>query len=118
MNSSDKINSKKELLKSFDVFSGLKNQTLDRLAEISEEIELTQGQTLIRSGTIETHCFLLLEGALRLLATDPFRSELFTVGKLEVGGMVGIVDLLRQGPCEAAIARRNLVYLASRLRKC
>ena len=86
MNSSDKINSKKELLKSFDVFSGLKNQTLDRLAEISEEIELTQGQTLIRSGTIETHCFLLLEGALRLLATDPFRSELFTwkARKLEV----------------------------------
>ena len=107
MNSSDKINSKKELLKSFDVFRGLKNQTLDRLAEISEEIELTQGQTLIRSGTIETHCFLLLEGALRLLATDPFRSELFTVGKLEAGGMVGVVDLLRQGPCEAAIARRK-----------
>ncbi len=80
-------------------------ESLLLLAEAAEEKSLTQGQTLLRAGVLETHAFIILQGALRLLARDPFKKELFTVGRVEAGGMVGVIDLLRQGSCEAAIAR-------------
>ena len=45
----------------------------------------------------------MLEGTLDF-AQDPH--DLFTVGRLEAGDVIGVVDLLRQAPCEAAIARQ------------
>jgi len=87
-------------------------KSLEQLAEASEEISLSQGQTLLRAGTIETHAFLLLDGALRLLAEDPFSKDLFTVGRLDAVELIGVVDLLRQGACEAAIARRPCKLLS------
>jgi ATP-binding cassette subfamily B protein len=90
--------------------------SLELLANAAEEVCLNQGQTLLRAGAIESHAFVLLEGALRLLARDPFSEELFTVGRLEEGEIIGVVDLLRQGPCEAAIARRPCRLLSLPLR--
>ena len=55
---------------------------------------------------METHGFILIEGSLRLLAKDPIENELFTIGRLQPGEVIGFVSLLRQGPCEAAIARQ------------
>ncbi len=82
------------------------------LAETSEQINLKQGETLIRAGRIETHAFLILKGALRLLAEDPFNNDLYTVGMAEANEIVGVVDLLRQGSCEAAIARVDSSFLS------
>ncbi len=93
-------------LRQVPAFAEARDQSLALLAEAAEEVTLSQGQTLLRSGVMESHGFLLLDGALRLLSEDPFSRDLFTVGRLEAGELVGVVDLLRQGPCEAAIARR------------
>ena len=49
---------------------------------------------------------MVTNGALRLLAEEPFHSDLFSVGRAEAGELVGVVGLLRQSPCEGAIARR------------
>ena len=95
-----------ETFKAVPAFADASDRSLELLAEASEEVNLSQGQTLLRSGVIETHAFLLLKGSLRLLAEDPQQRDLFTVGRLEPGELVGLVDLLRQGPCEAAIARQ------------
>ncbi|KZR61061.1 ABC transporter transmembrane domain-containing protein [Prochlorococcus sp. MIT 1306] len=99
-------------LQSVPALAEASKKSLERLAEASEELSLNQGQTLLRAGTIETHAFLLLDGALRLLAEDPFSKDLFTVGRLEAVELVGVVDLLRQAPCEAAIARRPCKLLS------
>ena len=93
-------------LRQVEAMTGARENSLELLAEASEEVTLSQGQTLLRSGVMESHAFLLLDGALRLLAKDPFSDDLFTVGRVESGALVGVIDLLRQGPCEAAIARR------------
>ncbi len=93
-------------LRQVEALAGARENSLELLAEAAEEVSLSQGQTLLRNGVMESHAFLLLDGALRLLAKDPFSHDLFTVGRLEAGELVGVVDLLRQGPCEAAIARR------------
>lgn len=83
-----------------------KRESLALLAESVEEVSLGQGQTLLRSRIMESHAFLVIDGALRLLGTDPINGDLYTVGRLEAGELIGVVDLLRQGSCEAAIARR------------
>ena len=95
-----------EALRAVPAFADAHESSLELLAKSSEEVSLGQGQTLLRVGAIETHAFLLIEGALRLLAEEPQRRDLFTVGRLEAGELVGVIDLLRQAPCEAAIARR------------
>jgi len=99
-------------LKQVPAFAEASQKSLDLLAEAAEEVTLNQGQTLLRAGVLETHCFLLLDGALRLLAEDPFYNDLFTVGRLEKGELIGVVNLLRQGACEVAIARRPCLLLS------
>ena len=81
-------------------------QILERLAAAAELVELRQGQTLLRAGTLESHGFVVLDGALRLLAKEPFHHDLFSVGRAEAGELVGVVGLLSQAACEGAIARR------------
>jgi len=80
--------------------------SLGRLAASSELVNLRQGQTLLRAGTLESQGFVVIDGALRLLAKEPFQNELFSVGRVEAGQLVGVVGLLRQAACEGAIARR------------
>ena len=82
------------------------DSSLELLASAAEEVRLSQGQTLLRAGVLETHAFLLLEGSLRLLGQDPVLNDLFTVGRIQPGELLGVIDLLRQAPCEAAIARQ------------
>ncbi len=93
-------------LRQVPALSGGRDSSLELLANAAEDVRLSQGQTLLRGGVMETHAFLLLEGTLRLLGQDPVLNELFTVGRSQPGELVGVVDLLRQAPCEAAIARQ------------
>ena len=101
-----------QTLKKIAALKDAHSSSLEKLAEVGEEVTLNQGQTLLRAGVIETHAFLLLQGSLRLLGKDPGRKDLFTVGRVEPGELVGIVDLLRQEPCEAAIARQPCKLLS------
>ena len=100
------------VLRGVPEFASASEASLVSLAAVCEERSLRQGQTLLRANTIESHGFVLIEGALRLLATEPFGKDLFSVGRLDAGQLVGVVDLLRQAPCEGAIARRPSVVLA------
>ena len=97
---------KLELLRSAPEFKKSAASTLQQLSDAAEILELRQGQTLLRASTLETHGFLVIDGALRLLAQEPFHSDLFSVGRVDAGGVVGVAGLLRQGACEGAIARR------------
>ncbi len=93
-------------LRQVPTLAGASDTSLELLASASEEVHLSQGQTLLRGSVMETHAFLLLEGTLRLLGQDPVLNDLFTVGRVEPGELVGVIDLLRQAPCEGAIARQ------------
>ena len=93
-------------LRRVPALAGARDTSLELLASAAEEVRLSQGQTLLRGRVMETHAFLLLEGTLRLLGQDPVLNELFTVGRVQPGELVGVIDLLRQAPCEAAIARQ------------
>lgn len=99
-------NERLQILRKVPALSAARENSLELLADASDEVRLSQGQTLLRGGVMETHAFLLLEGTLRLLGKDPVLNDLFTVGRVNPGNLVGVIDLLRQGPCEAAIARQ------------
>ena len=94
------------LLGSVEVFKGCSEATLRALEETAASIDLSQGQTLLRPDQIESHCFIVIEGSLRLLAKNPFGGALYTVGRAEARDVVGLVSLLRQQACEAVIARQ------------
>ena len=94
------------LLREVKEFEQASLASIQRLADAAELVQLRQGQTLLRAGSLETHAFVVIEGALRLLAKEPFHSDLFSVGRAEAGQLVGVVGLLRQSACEGAIARR------------
>ena len=110
-NSSDN-NERLTMLRQVPAFSQASSKTLERLAITAEKVYLSQGQTLLRSNAIESHAFLLLEGTLRLLGHDPVLNDLFTVGRLNPGELVGFIDLMRQGACESAIARQPCKLLS------
>ena len=61
----------KERLKRLEIFSGISQSSLDEILKEGIDVDLEQGQTLIRDGVIETHAFILLEGCVRLLSKDP-----------------------------------------------
>ena len=86
------------LLSQVPALAGGQTSSLRLLADAAEEIQLSQGQTLLRGDVIETNAFLVLEGTLRLLGKDPVLNDLFTVGRVQPGELVGVIDLLRQGP--------------------
>ena len=96
-----------EILENVNIFSGVEKNNLEEVAVKSTKVKLAQGQTLIRRGCIETHAFVLIEGSLRLLGQSPNSEDLFTIGRVEAGEIVGLVDLLRQSPCEAVMARQE-----------
>lgn len=93
-------------------FKKANNQTIKKIAEQSYIVELRQGQTLLRSGTFETHAFIIIDGALRILTKEPFDDELFTVDTLGNNSLVGIIGILRQEPCEGAIAKKPTKCIA------
>ena len=94
-------------LRSLKKFENLKDETIEALAKNAEIVEIGQGQTLLRRTAIESHAFIVVTGSLRLLGTDGISGELFTVGRADVGEVVGVIDLLRQAPCETAIGRQK-----------
>lgn len=100
------------LLSETEALNGASQSTIENLIDSVEETQLSQGQTLLREGVMETHAFLLLEGSIRLLGKNPITNELFTVGRINPGELIGIVNLMRQGPCETAIAREPCKLLS------
>ena len=102
-----------QLLQRVTEFKNASTKTIHELAENSEIINLRQGQTLLRVNVLETHAFVV-DGALRLLAKEPFSSDLFSVGTAEARSLIGIVGMLRQSPCEGAIARRPSIRYSTK----
>lgn len=100
------MNKIKELIRTTELFKGLQEEIIEEVSKYSNQVELSQGQTLVRNNTIETHAFILISGSLRLLGKEAFNEELFTVGKASEGSIVGLINVIRQGSCEAAIARQ------------
>ena len=95
-----------------ETIKNISSNNLQKLIHKSEIVDVEQGQTILSKEHISTHAFIILRGSVRLLGHEPVRNELFTVGRVNPGEIIGLVSALRQEACEAAISRQNTQLLA------
>ncbi len=95
-----------QLLDSHPAFAGLGSGGRRRLQAEAEPCSFAIGQALSSAARIPSQVLLLLEGEARLLVRDAGR--LGTVERLGPGSFVGLVSLLRAGPCEEVSAATPL----------
>ena len=75
------------ILKSADIFTTTPDHVLASVAAIAEEVELTDGETFIHEGTLETDMYVIIDGDVRIHQADRklmTRSKGQVVGELEV----------------------------------
>ena len=96
-----------ETLKQYKLFEDLNGKDLSILARESKATTIEQGQIILRPDVIETHAFLVVKGSVRLLTKNPINQELYTVGTADAGDIIGVIDVLRQAPCEIALAKQK-----------
>ncbi|MEA5572289.1 peptidase domain-containing ABC transporter [Calothrix sp. UHCC 0171] len=70
------------------------------------------GQKIIGKEAIPDHIGIIYEGKVRLLGYDPRTQVPITLKILEPGDFVGEISLLRQVPCETAIASTEVIILS------
>ena len=73
-------------------------------------VSLDPGQTLIARNQIQNRVYLVVSGTIRLLWED--EGKINTIGKRNVGQLVGWTNLLRASPCEWVSASSRTVVLA------
>ena len=94
-----------------EVFRILSSDGLKSLSSKCRLIKLSTGKALIRPNLIEKYSYLIISGEVRLLALNPFKDEPFTIAKVQNPSLLGLIDLLRQEPCEIAMASSEVTLL-------
>jgi HlyB family type I secretion system ABC transporter len=91
-------------------FKSLSSQEHDTLFAEAKLLSCPMGHRILRPDTLPDRFFLVLSGAVRLLAETPKGSRSLDV-RVQ-GQMLGWVSLLRAEPCEWVIASEDTVLLA------
>ena len=110
MNGSPSIASVVQKLVKQAPFKSLSSQEQDTLFAEAKLLSCPMGHRILRPDTLPDRFFLVLSGAVRLLAETPKGSRSLDV-RVQ-GQMLGWVSLLRAEPCEWVIASEDTVLLA------
>ena len=82
-----------EQLRASELFGGLTDAALHRVAEATEPVHVTAGGKLTTQGEVADGAYLLVSGRLRAYATQPDGSE-SVLGEIAAGEVVGEMALL------------------------
>ena len=96
---------KLELLKGVPLFANCSKSDLRRIAVLADEVDFTEGRTLIREGTRGQEFFVVVEGALRVTRDGKKLSE------LGAGAFVGEMALVADVPRTATVTASTPVRL-------
>jgi CRP-like cAMP-binding protein len=88
---------KVELLRSVPLFAACSKKELRELASIADEIDVREGKTLMREGSIGHEFFILVEGSVRVTQEDQKLAD------LGPGSWFGEIALLTQEPRSATV---------------
>jgi ATP-binding cassette, subfamily B, bacterial HlyB/CyaB len=108
MTASDPIQA---FLKQIPVFEALSEATLTKLAKQFQPLRYPIGRALTTAKVMPTQVSLIYQGQVRILGYDPRTEAPITLELLEPGQLVGWLSLLRNWPCETAIASTETVCL-------
>lgn len=85
----------KELVAEIDLFNGLSDSQLSRLASITNETEISAGELIFREGTEAIHLYILLEGEVAIQINLSSKPETVTVSIIKMAkqsfGWSGVV---------------------------
>jgi CRP-like cAMP-binding protein len=100
-----KKDSRAEVLKDIDLFSGSDTKTLAKITSITTEVECEPGRELCRQGTAGDQCFIIVEGWASLIIDGE------EVGGVGPGSIVGELALLDPGPRTATVTAQTPMRL-------
>ncbi len=98
-----------QFLASVRPFKQLSATALHDLASKSQLLRYRMGQPIIRRETPPHQIVVLMEGQARLLGNVPNTQIPVTLARLSPGAVLGLAGLIRQIPCESAIASSEAV---------
>ncbi len=94
-----------EILRRVPLFSGLSEEDLRQLSDISEQVRLEPGQELFREGGDGDRAYVLLDGSLEILKSSGGRSVLLSV-RQQAGDLIGEMALVERAPRMATVTAR------------
>lgn len=103
-------------LSALPFFAGVPSEALAGLRSETRELTCRRGQVIFRQGDASTHTFLILEGSVRLGATNPDGVEV-VLDHLSAGdcfGIVGIVGPLPRQSTAVATTRARLLQMPTK----
>jgi CRP/FNR family cyclic AMP-dependent transcriptional regulator len=82
-------NAKLELLRRVPLFAGCKNNALEQIERLADEVDVPDGYTLIREGTFGEQFFLIVQGRVRI---ERGGQTIRTLGPGEYLGEISLID--------------------------
>lgn len=107
-----KIHAIQELLDRIPLLQTIDRQLLTELSERLQPLRYRMGQVILRRETMPAQIMFLWEGQARLLAQIPQATSPITLEILKPGAIIGWASLIRNVPCETAIASIESICFA------
>jgi len=98
-------------LSQIEPFNRLSTSTQLRLAKIGQYYRYHVGQPIALRDRLSAQVNIVVEGTVRLLGYPSEHTAPVTLGRLETGGTIGAIGMIRGVPCEAAIASTEVICL-------
>ncbi|BAZ41875.1 cyclic nucleotide-regulated ABC bacteriocin/lantibiotic exporter [Calothrix sp. NIES-4101] len=101
-----------EFISNVPGFAELPTELITKILPKFQAWRFRIGQKIIDKEAIPDHIGIIYEGKVRLLGYDPRTQVPITLKILQPGDFVGEISLLRQVPCETAIASTEVIILS------
>ena len=93
----------RQVLQGVDIFEGLSDEQLDKVALICAEKRFHKGQVITKEGTRGNELFIITEGFVEVIVGKRPVSQARVVVSLGIGQIIGEMALLDQGPRSATV---------------
>ena len=98
-------------LSQIEPFSKLSPSTQIKIAKIAQYHRYYVGQPIALRDRLSAQINIVVEGTVRLLGYPSDRDSPITIERLETGGTIGAIGIIRGVPCESAIASTEAICL-------
>ena len=98
-------------LSQVEPFSQLSGSAQAKLAQIAQYYRYHVGQPIAIRDRLSAQINVVVEGTVRLLGYPSEHSSPVTIERLQAGGTIGAIGMIRGVPCESAIASTEAICL-------
>ncbi|WP_434684988.1 peptidase domain-containing ABC transporter [Pseudanabaena minima] len=105
-------NAIQDLIERIPLFQNLDHSIVKEISDRLQPLRYRMGQLILRRETMPAQVLFLWEGQARLLAQIPKATSPRTLETLKTGAVIGWASLIRDVPCETAIASVESTFLS------